>query len=424
MRNGIINLITKSRKPITILFTDIVDSTRYWGRRGDIEGRLMVDQHNRLVFPVIRKFKGKIVKTIGDAVMASFDSKENAILAAIGIQQALEEYRKKEDAFTLELRIGVHTGQALVERRDIFGDTVNVASRVEAFAEPSEILVSGSTANKLKHKTYRLAHKTSFVPKGKSRPVAVYTVDWRSYPSITTDINFNSVLPIMARQRVELFLYLTASVGLIYFLFQNYLRYLIVDHEKVELLTYSPQQIIADHPYIVAAAAVGAILLLVFLRYLIVMPILILRMIKGLFGFSIVFFLLFYASQFVPDEYRFNADDVIFESKHLFVEILDNEAKFYAAHQLDSDIVKKPRANELYLQVDVTQVDDTVWNKVLVDKGTYGWVERIRAPAIGITEKRMSISNKFYFTYRDLYILVLSLMGLLWGVFSFSVKPV
>ncbi|MBD3671158.1 MAG: adenylate/guanylate cyclase domain-containing protein [Gammaproteobacteria bacterium] len=307
MRRGIINLISKTRKPITILFTDIVDSTRYWGRRGDIEGRLMVDQHNRLVFPVIRKFKGKIVKTIGDAVMASFDSKQNAILAAIGIQQALDEYRKKEDAFTLELRIGIHTGQALVEKRDIFGDTVNVASRVEAYAEPSEILVSGSTANKIKHKQYRLSHKTSFVPKGKSRPVAVYSVDWQSHPSLIQDINFNSVLPVMARQRAELFFYLTAAIGLMYFLFQNYLRYLIVDHEKVDLLTYSPEQILMDHPYIIAGLVLGAILLLIFLRYLIVMPILLLRMVKGLFGFSVVFFVLFYAFQFIPEGYRYNA---------------------------------------------------------------------------------------------------------------------
>ena len=424
MRNGVINLITKSRKPITILFTDIVDSTRYWGRKGDIEGRLMVDQHNRLVFPVVRKFKGKIVKTIGDAVMASFNSRENAILAAIGIQQALDEYRKKDGSFTLQLRIGLHTGQALVEKTDIFGDTVNVASRVEEYAEANEILVSGSTANKLKRRDYNLVRKTSFVPKGKSRPMAVYGVDWHNYPSVINDINFNSVLPIMARQRAELFLYLTAAVGLIYFLFENYLRYLIVDQERVGLLTYSPQQIITEHPYLVAAAAAGLVLTLVSLRLLIVMPILWLRLVKGLFGFAIIFFALYYSVPFIPDTYKFNANNVLFESKHLFVEVLDDDAKFYSEHYPFSDVVKQAKNNELYLQVDVTNVDEVMWNKVLVRDGVYGWVERIRPPAVGVTEKRLTISNKFYFRYQDLYVLLISLLGFLWGAFSFSVKPV
>jgi class 3 adenylate cyclase len=424
MRSGITNLISKSRKPITILFTDIVDSTRYWGRKGDIEGRLMVDQHNRLVFPVVHKFKGKIVKTIGDAVMASFTSRENAILAAIGIQQALDEYRKKDDKFTLQLRIGLHTGQALIEKTDIFGDTVNIASRVEEYAEPNEILVSGSTANKLKRKEYNLERKTSFVPKGKSRPMAVYRVDWHEYPSVIYDINFNSVLPIMARQRAELFVYLIAAVGLIYFLFENYLRYVIVDQERAGLLTYSPQQIVTEHPYLVAASVLGVILLLVFLRLLIVMPILLLRLVKGLFGFAIIFFILYYTVPYIPDAFKYNANDVLFQSRHLFVEVLDDDARFYQEHDTGSEMVKQGSSNELYLQVDVTDVNDVMWNKVLVKDGVYGWVERIRPPAVGVTEKRLTISNKFYFRYQDLYILVISLLGFIWGAFSFSVKPV
>lgn len=424
MRKGIINLIAKSRKPVTILFTDIVDSTHYWGRKGDIQGRLMVDRHNRLVFPVIRKFKGRIVKTIGDAVMASFNSRENATLAAIGIQQALEEYRKKDHKFTLRLRIGLHTGQALVEKTDIFGDTVNVAARVQQHAKPDQILASGSTASRLRRHEYDLERKTSFVPKGKSRPMSVYAVDWQNHPSAINDINFNSVLPILARQRAELFVYLTAALGLFYFMFQNYARYFIVDQERVGLLTYSPQQIITHHPYIIAAAVLGTILLLVFLRALIVMPLLLLRLLKGLFGYATVFLVLLFAVQHLPDDYKFHGQDILFESKHLFVKILDDEAKFYAEHHPHSEVVKQAKANELYLQVDVTDIEGVLWNKVLVDDGVYGWVERIRPPAVGITEKRLTISNKFYFRYQDLYVFVLSLLGLIWGAFSFSVKPV
>lgn len=85
--DSITRQIRSTRKQITILFTDIEGSTRYWDTRGDIDGRLMVDYHNRLIFPVIKKFKGKIVKTIGDAIMASFSRSEQAVKAAIAIQQ-------------------------------------------------------------------------------------------------------------------------------------------------------------------------------------------------------------------------------------------------------------------------------------------------------------------------------------------------
>lgn len=424
MSNNLVNRITKSQRAITILFTDIVDSTRYWGRKGDIEGRMMVDQHNRLVFPVVKKFNGKVVKTIGDAVMASFPHREDAIRAAIGIQQALEEYRKKDDSFTLKLRIGLHTGKAIVEKRDVFGDTVNVASRVESHAEAGEILVSGSTANKLKRKDYKLTRQSAFVPKGKSRPISVYKVDWQNFPSVISDINFNSVLPVMARQRAELFLYLSAAMGLAYFFFEKYLRYLLVEQERVDLLTYSPQLLLSEHPYLAAALVLTSLLLLLSLRYLFVMPILWLRLVKGLFGYGVVFFALFHVASFIPAEYRFNADEVLYSSRHLFVEIVHDEARLYAEHSPLSEVVKQPNSNEIYLQVDVAKTEDVIWNKVLIKEGVYAWVERLRPAAMGVTEARLSSSDKFYFRYMDLYILLGSMLGLLWGFFSFSVKPI
>ena len=64
--------IKSSKRNVTILFTDIEESTNYWHRFGDVEGRLMVDRHNRLLFPVVGKFKGRIIKTIGDSIMAAF----------------------------------------------------------------------------------------------------------------------------------------------------------------------------------------------------------------------------------------------------------------------------------------------------------------------------------------------------------------
>ena len=127
---SIIRQIRRSRKPVTIPFTDVEGSTRYWDSLGDTRGRLMIDLHNRLIYPVIKRHRGRIVKTIGDSIMASFKSPENAMRASIGIQQILDRRRKEDKRFRLKVRIGIHTGKALVEHKDIFGDMVNVAARV------------------------------------------------------------------------------------------------------------------------------------------------------------------------------------------------------------------------------------------------------------------------------------------------------
>jgi len=425
VNNALVNFINKSRRSVTILFTDAVDSTRYWGHKGDIKGRLMVDQQNRLIFPVIKKFRGKVVKTIGDAVMASFTHRENAVLAAIGIQQVLAEHRKKDRNFALNLRIGIHTGQALVEKRDVFGDTVNIASRIESNAAPDEILISSITATRSHNKKeYKITRQKSFIPKGKSQPIGVYQVDWRDAPSVISDINFNSVFPVLAHQRVELFVYLSATLGLLYFIFQKYLRYLLVEQERVSLLTYSPQQLLTEHPYVFAVGVVTALVLIASLRYLFVMPLLLLRMLKGLFGYALIFFVLYYVTPFIPQTYRYNANEVLYESEHQFVEILSNSTRFYNSNDSHSAVIKIPKANEIYLQEEELQIEGVVWNKILINKDTYGWVERVRPPGLGVAEENLSTNYKFYFRYMDLYLLLVSLLGLIWGFFSFSVKPV
>ena len=131
-----IEAIKRSRKQVTILFSDIEHSTRHWERRGDIDARMLLDRHNRLLFPVIRKFRGKIIKTLGDAIMASFNKPENAVKAGIAIQQQLAAERARDKYFSLHTRIGIHTGKGIIEYDDVFGDVVNVAARLKVVQTP------------------------------------------------------------------------------------------------------------------------------------------------------------------------------------------------------------------------------------------------------------------------------------------------
>ena len=142
IENGTSSHIRSSKKHVTILFTDIENSTKYWDQFGDVQGRLMVDRHNRLLFPVVQKFKGKIIKTIGDSIMAVFAKPEHALEAAIAMQQTMAIERQGDDTFNIRIRIGIHTGDAIVEKEDVYGDIVNVAARIEQISKGNEREVS------------------------------------------------------------------------------------------------------------------------------------------------------------------------------------------------------------------------------------------------------------------------------------------
>ena len=423
MSYSITRLISKSRKPITILFTDIVDSTRLWDVRGDVKGRLLVDQHNRLVFPVVKKFHGDVVKTIGDSVMATFLSPEHALRAAIGIQQALANYRNKNKHFNLEIRIGMHTGMALIERSDVFGDAVNVAARIEGCAKANEILISGSSEKSVKRNKYYLSKIMSFTPKGKMTEMAVFKCDWEKLPSQIEGINFNALLPMMGRQRHSMFIYISGIMVMLYFVLHNYLRYIFADRENVYLLSFSPEQILTVHPIMTGLLLTIGLAIFVLIKYLSVMPVFLFRLIKGGFGYSVVFALSLVVMANLPDIYTFNSKAIYLKSKHLFVEVLQDEALIREKPSLSSKIIKTANTRDLFLLADVREKRKMVWNKVLIGAGEYGWIAREIPPSFGVAEKRLTITNKFYFKYSDLYALLIGSIGFLWGFLSFSIRP-
>ena len=423
MNYNIAKLISRSRKPVTILFTDIVDSTRYWDTKGDIKGRLMVDQHNRLVFPVIKKFRGKVIKTIGDSVMASFSSPENALRAAIGIQQSLEDYRNKNKRFKLEIRIGMHTGKALIEKNDVFGDTVNVAARVEGAAKPNEILISGSTEKNVSRSEYSLSKKTSFVPKGKRSEITVYKCDWSKLPNLIKGLNFNAMLPMMTQQRNELLLYLAVIFGFMYFLAHDYLRYILADQQNIYLLSFNPQQMLSEHPVITALLIISGLVLMSLLKYLTVIPVRMFKFIKGIFGYAMIFFASLLVMKNVPLEYRYDMDNTFYKSKHLFVEVLRDNTRIREQPSLKTNTLRIANARDLLLLADVKDMGKMVWNKVLIGNEKYGWVARAIPASFGVEEKRLTIANKFYFKRSQLFALIIGIAGFLWGFFSFSIRP-
>src|SRR5687768_2141458 len=135
---------------LTLVFTDIQASSHLWERLGDAF-RPFLERHNQLVRSAIERFRGYEVKTQGDAFMLAFHSAADAVLCAVEIQRSLEQEVWPPEVGEVLVRIGMHTGEALLDHHpdgspDYFGTMVNRAARVSGTANGGQILLSAATA--------------------------------------------------------------------------------------------------------------------------------------------------------------------------------------------------------------------------------------------------------------------------------------
>jgi class 3 adenylate cyclase len=120
----------------TVLFTDIVESTRRAAQLGDAAWTSALAAHDRLVERHVTGWRGEVVKFTGDGALATFDGPARAIECARVIRDAVED-------IGLSIRVGLHTGEIEKSDGDIHGIAVHVAARIMALAGPREVLVSG-----------------------------------------------------------------------------------------------------------------------------------------------------------------------------------------------------------------------------------------------------------------------------------------
>jgi class 3 adenylate cyclase len=123
---------------------------------------------------------GTLVKTIGDGSLSHFEQAQQAVRAATAIQRGMDEINLSKAYKTVLLaRIGMHTGECLLEKNDVFGDVVNTAARFEGSAHAGEIFISEETFNALTDKSeFYVRFDREVTLKGKSTPFNGYTVFW------------------------------------------------------------------------------------------------------------------------------------------------------------------------------------------------------------------------------------------------------
>jgi class 3 adenylate cyclase len=129
------SLIDLDRVLATVLFTDIVDSTRSAAEMGDQTWRRLLDSHDELAKQTVEKHRGILVKSTGDGILATFDGPGRAVRCALALGTASKQ-------IGLPLRAGLHTGEIEMRGRDIGGIAVHAAARIMAQSQSSEVLVS------------------------------------------------------------------------------------------------------------------------------------------------------------------------------------------------------------------------------------------------------------------------------------------
>jgi class 3 adenylate cyclase len=129
--------VADDRVLATVLFTDIVDSTRLAAETGDRDWHALLDAHDAVVRVQLNRFRGREVNSTGDGFLAMFDGPQRAIRCAMAIRDAVQ-------ALGIEVRAGLHTGECEVRGDDIGGIAVHIGARVSALAGANDVLVSST----------------------------------------------------------------------------------------------------------------------------------------------------------------------------------------------------------------------------------------------------------------------------------------
>jgi class 3 adenylate cyclase len=162
-----------------VMFTDIVGSTELTARLGDVAALELVRVHDALVRRGLAAYGGREVKHTGDGIMASFDVVTNAVGAAADIQRRFFDYNVAASE-SLSVRIGIHAGEPVTDRNDLFGAAVQLAARLCHEAEANGIIVSGLVREMYEGDAPRFVALGERRLKGFPEGVPVYRFEWRN----------------------------------------------------------------------------------------------------------------------------------------------------------------------------------------------------------------------------------------------------
>ncbi|MCC7507911.1 MAG: adenylate/guanylate cyclase domain-containing protein [Planctomycetes bacterium] len=169
---------SRMQKNLTVMFTDISGFTKHTETisRQDLMSRL--DTHNELLMPIVAHFDGKIVKTIGDAFLITFESPTNAVQCGLFMQHTLRKFNVgKDESHAIHIKVSINSGEVTVTENDVFGDPVNVAAKIEKATNPDEIYFTEAVFLAMNKSEVPTSFVKTFRPKGaESNEIKLYKV--------------------------------------------------------------------------------------------------------------------------------------------------------------------------------------------------------------------------------------------------------
>ena len=167
---------------LTVLFADLAGSTRLYQTQGDQEAHQRVTDSLACMRVAVERHGGTLLRTVGDAVLASFEQTDHAYLASVDIQQ-------EHQLLSMSVRVGFHHGDVIPDAGDVYGNAVNIAARVASFAEADEICTTEEAVAQL---SIRFRSQALFLDrvdfKGVNDPLPVYRIQWANDTAATAII--------------------------------------------------------------------------------------------------------------------------------------------------------------------------------------------------------------------------------------------
>ena len=165
---------------IAILFADVVGSTQLYDKFGDTKASETVGMCLEVMKDATYQFNGTVIKTIGDEVMSTFPTVDEAMGAAVMMQSRITADSKKEDGIPVSIRIGCHFGPVVQEQNDIFGAAVHTANRMTSQAKARQIVISGHTVEQMSPELQKQTRQIDVATvRGRIDEVALYELVWQ-----------------------------------------------------------------------------------------------------------------------------------------------------------------------------------------------------------------------------------------------------
>lgn len=193
-------LISQER---AILFADVSGSTRLYEVLGDKPAQKAIETCLASLSEAVATFRGKVVKTIGDEIMAVFPRAEDAANAAHDMQHRVQAMPPVSGQ-AMRIRVGFHFGPVLEDKNDFFGDGVNVAARLAGLAKGGQVLTSAATVNAMSAWQRRnLRELADFAVKGKQETLDLYELMWEDTDEATQIVGLRTITRPVGSLKLE-----------------------------------------------------------------------------------------------------------------------------------------------------------------------------------------------------------------------------